>query len=144
MSTQGVSPLILYATRVCCLCIFWFRVRLLWVLEIAMGCSTHNRLNHPFRAGVGNLWHVCHTWHAKQFLMPHRGSMFHVSILLDSQRRYIYPDLYQTTYAVCTQNDLKRLGRRTVGKRLPIPILEYIWPLVKRSWLKWSRDKYKT
>ena len=31
-----------------CLCIFWFRVRLLWVLESAMECSRHNRLNRPF------------------------------------------------------------------------------------------------
>ena len=38
----------LYATHLCCLCIFWFRVRLLWVLEIAMDCCRHNGLNHLF------------------------------------------------------------------------------------------------
>ena len=43
----------LYATQVCCLCIFWFRVRLLWVLEIAMEYSRHNGLNHPL---------VKHSW----------------------------------------------------------------------------------
>ena len=32
-----------------CLCIFWFRVRLLWVLEIAMECSRHDGWNYPFR-----------------------------------------------------------------------------------------------
>jgi len=36
------------ATHVCCLCIFYFRVRL-WVLEIPMDCNRHNGLNHPFR-----------------------------------------------------------------------------------------------
>jgi len=47
MSTQGAIHL--YATHVCCLCIFWIRVRLLWVLEIAMDCSRHNGWNHPIR-----------------------------------------------------------------------------------------------
>jgi len=32
-----------------CLCIFWFRVRLLWALEIAMECSGHDGWNHPIR-----------------------------------------------------------------------------------------------
>jgi len=32
-----------------CLCICWFRVRLLWVLEIAMDCSRHDRWNHPIK-----------------------------------------------------------------------------------------------
>jgi len=43
----GVGPLI----RNTCLMFvhFWFRVTLLWVLEIAMGCSRHNGSNHPFR-----------------------------------------------------------------------------------------------
>jgi len=31
------------------LCICWFRVTLLWVLEIAMDCSTPDRQSHPIR-----------------------------------------------------------------------------------------------
>jgi len=50
MSTQGVSPLI---RNTCLLFVhFLIRVRLLQVLEIAMDCSRHNRLNHPFRENL--------------------------------------------------------------------------------------------
>jgi len=35
-----------------------------------------------YNARVGNLRHACHTWHAKQFPMVCRSSMFHISILL--------------------------------------------------------------
>jgi len=31
------------------LCICWFKVRLLWVLEIAVDCSRHDGWNHPVR-----------------------------------------------------------------------------------------------
>jgi len=39
--------------------------------------------NHYYsNSGVDNLLHACHIWHAKQFLMSRRNSMFYITILL--------------------------------------------------------------
>jgi len=68
MSTQGVG-LLIAQHMFACLCICWFRVRLLWVLELLL---------------------------------------------------------------------------TAVGTMDETILLEYIWPLVKHSWLKWSHDKHNT
>jgi len=47
--------------------------------------STHKE------AGVGNLQHTCHTWHAKQFPVARRSSKFHISILLWVTRKVYWP-----------------------------------------------------
>ena len=46
-------------------------------------------------SGVGNLRHACHTWHAKQFLVARRSSMFYISILFWFKRSIIDLDLYK-------------------------------------------------
>jgi len=48
VSTQVVSPFIRNNMFAVC-AFFYFSVRLLWAQEIAMNCSRHNGLNHPFR-----------------------------------------------------------------------------------------------
>jgi len=42
-------------------------------------------------SGYGNLRHACHTWHAKQFLMARRSSMFYISILLWFTQKVYWP-----------------------------------------------------
>jgi len=44
-----------------------------------------------FKAGVDNLWHACHTWHAKQFPMARRSSNCSVSILLWFTQKHYWP-----------------------------------------------------
>ena len=56
---------------------------------------------------VGNLRHACHTWHAKQFPLARRSSMFCISILLWFTRSVVHLELCKNTDIFGTLNDLE-------------------------------------
>jgi len=67
--------------------------------------------------------HVCHTWHAKQFLMARRSSKFYQINFVMIHTEGL---LTLTCIKVGTLNDLKPF-KSTVSKTLPIPALGQLW-----------------